>query len=96
LTGTLEYEGELPETTTVMLMPRPVPRPDGTYSHWAESGRAVFAVDGRFEAQFLERGSYRVIAHVSLGAMGLAMGSVEVEVPEEGTLDVRIRLERRR
>ena len=94
LTGTLDFDGELPEIAIVYVMPKTPPRADGTHSKWTERMRTTVAERGTFTLTDLEAGEYTVGAHVNLAESGPAMGSVRVNVPESGTTDVRIRIER--
>ncbi len=97
--GTLEYEGEIPDVVTVLFMPeRTVTEEEVKQGHaWARSGRATFAEHGRFELTGLEPGRHSAVASFRLADGSHAMGSSGFfDVPEDGVVEVVVRVETRR
>jgi hypothetical protein len=95
ITGTLDFDGEIPAVVQVFVMPHGKPHADGSFGKWAESARACFAENGRFSISDLEPGKYTLAVSFG-GGENFVHGSAQPEVPESGTIDVRIALERRR
>jgi hypothetical protein len=88
LSGTLAFDGELPEIVPVALVlldddGRPTPRARGT-----------FAERGAFRFTHLAAGRYELRADVALSKDARAAGSETVEVPEFGEVRARLTLAR--
>ena len=85
LTGTIEFDGELPDDATVLLWHEQAP------SRWAARAVEAPIQDGAFQAPFLEAGTWRVSLFLQVeGAM--VAGGAEVQVLAGGTAEVRVEL----
>lgn len=87
INGAIEFDGVLPDSLRVELRP---PQPAG--GQWASSVSYAGVRDGTFRAPFLEAGEWNVsVFHIDKDGE-LVTGGTNVQVPEEGTVEVRISL----
>jgi len=86
LTGTVDFDGVLPDSLRVDLQP---PQPVG---QWASSVSYAGVRDGTFRAPFLEAGDWSVSVFYIDKDGRMVTGGTRVQVPEEGTVEVRLTL----
>jgi hypothetical protein len=86
LTGAIDFDGVLPDTLRVELRP---PQPSG---QWASNVSYAGVRDGTFRAPFLEAGEWSVSVFYIDEDRRMVTGGTRVQVPEEGTVEVRFTL----
>ena len=86
VTGTIEFDGVLPDTIRVELRP---PQPSG---QWVSKVTYAGVRAGSFRAPFLEAGEWGVSVFFIDEDGRMVTGGTKVQVPEEGTVDVRFAL----
>ncbi|MEM1449696.1 MAG: carboxypeptidase regulatory-like domain-containing protein [Planctomycetota bacterium] len=96
LRGRIEFDGELPEGVAVQLSPPRTADPAAVRNpgRWATGRRAAAVEDRAFTANFLQPGRWSVRLSATTEA-GTVSGRATVEVPDDGTVDVVLRLRAR-
>jgi hypothetical protein len=107
LSGTLDFEGDLPERHWVWIEPVTTETMDPSLARWAHTSWSVPTRGRRFELEYLEPGEYEVSYECDLGRETegsedmddmfedvVAYGQAHVIVPAEGSVEVHLTLER--
>ena len=92
LRGTLQCGSALPEAVAVRVN---LARDPASPQPWSKRMYGAFALNGSFEIENVEPGSYWVGVTPQFADGGYGNGTATVDVPEEGTVQVQIFVERR-
>lgn len=86
LSGTVEFDGDLPEGVSVTLRPKQAP------SLYQQRSVKAALLDGTFTAPYLDAGEWRADVFLQQGGSMIA-GSAKVQVPAEGAVEVHLTLQ---